>query len=69
MTDRVHSFIVILENDMREDDAEHTLNALRMVKGVIKVEPVISGPEEHMAYARARFDLTKRIYEALSDKT
>lgn len=40
MTDRHSGYLVALENDLREDDAEGILNALRMVKGVVSVQPV-----------------------------
>ena len=35
MTDRHCGYIITLENDIREDDAEATINALRMIKGVL----------------------------------
>jgi hypothetical protein len=34
VTDRHSGYIVVLAEDIREDDAEGTLNALRMVRGV-----------------------------------
>ncbi len=40
MTDRYTGFIVTLEHDMREDDAESTIEAIRHIKGVVGVEPV-----------------------------
>jgi hypothetical protein len=67
MTDRHSGYIVILEKDIREDDAESTLNALRMVKGVSSVEPIISGISIHIAEQRARTDLLGKIYEFLRD--
>jgi hypothetical protein len=42
MTDRHAAYIVTLAEDIREDDAEATLNALRMVRGVADVQPVIA---------------------------
>lgn len=33
MTDRHAGYIVTLAADIREDDAEHIINAIRMVKG------------------------------------
>jgi hypothetical protein len=44
MTKRHSGYVVILEDNLREDEAEATLNALRMVKGVIAVQPVIHDP-------------------------
>lgn len=53
MTDRVAGYVVTLDTDLREDVAEATLNALRMVKGVVSVLPVSSSPELHVAEQRA----------------
>lgn len=44
MTDRHSGYIVTLSEDIREDDAEFIINALKMVKGVVEVKPVISDP-------------------------
>lgn len=46
MTDRVNSFVVILDKDMRIDDAQNTITALQQIKGVISVVPQISSPED-----------------------
>jgi len=39
MTERYDKVVVILDKDIREDDIEPLLNALRMTKGVIAVKP------------------------------
>jgi hypothetical protein len=54
MTDRHVAYIVVLEDDIRDDCAEPTLNALRMIHGVRSVEPVLNSYE--FAVARARRD-------------
>ena len=41
MTDRHKGYIVIIDRDIREDDAESILQAIQMIKHVIKVEPLI----------------------------
>jgi hypothetical protein len=44
VTDRYRAFLVTLDHDVREDDAEDgILKALYMLKGVLRVEPVQSG--------------------------
>lgn len=43
MTTKYSGFIVALDKDIRDDDVKSTLNAIRMVKGVIKVTPVEGG--------------------------
>jgi hypothetical protein len=41
MTDRHVGYMVVLEKDTRSDDAEVTLNAIRQIRGVLGVTPVI----------------------------
>lgn len=53
MTDRVSGFTVVLDHDIRDDDIEPVLNAIRMVKGVIAVEAIVADSfAEHVATAR-----------------
>ncbi len=52
MTDRHAGYIVTLAEDIREDDAEATHSALRMIKGVASVEPIVADYQLHIAHAR-----------------
>lgn len=65
MTDRYSGFLVALDRDMREDDAEAVLTALRMVKGVISVDPIVADGREQIAEIRVRREIRERIYRAL----
>lgn len=40
MTDRFKGVTVAFEHDIREDDAVAVINAIRMIRGVLAVEPV-----------------------------
>ena len=68
MTDRYHSLTVVLEKDVRTDDAEPIINAIRMVKGVLSVSGKVSNIESHVAQERARFELGKEILEVVYPK-
>lgn len=65
MTDRHAGYIVVLDTDLDEDDAEPVLAALRMVKGVRSVEPLVSSWEVHVAEERVRFELGKAVQDAV----
>ena len=67
MTDRIHSINVVLEKDIRVDDAERILEAICMIKGVLTAEGNISDFETHMATARAKSELGQKLFEALKD--
>lgn len=61
MTDRYNAFVVILEKDIRDDDAEQIINAIKMVKGVLDVTPHIADPRDAIATTRAKQEIMERI--------
>lgn len=65
MTDRYIALTVILEREIREDDAEPVIDAIRMIKGVSKVMPVVSNPETYYAYNKARHEIMENVFEAI----
>ncbi len=68
MTDRIHSITVVLEENIRVDDAERILDALRMVKGVISADGNIADSESYMAESRARTELGAKLFEVVYPK-
>lgn len=65
MTDRIHSITVVLEKDIREDDAECILNAIRMIKHVLTAKGNVSDFESRMAEDRARSKIHKQVFNAI----
>lgn len=66
MTDRHAAYIVTLEQDVRTDDAEEgVLNAIRQIRGVLSVEPVIGNHTTHIAEERARARLREELRDVL----
>ncbi len=66
MTERYKGFTVVLEENIRSDDAKNTINAIRQIKGVIEVAPVIrNGINDYIADQRARRELIDKIYGVL----
>ena len=68
MTDRHAGYIVTLAQDIREDDAKAVITALRMVKGVMSVEPVVADIQYHMAEQRINREWTDRLYAMINNK-
>jgi hypothetical protein len=66
MTDRHAGYVVTLRDDIREDDAESTITALRMIQGVIGVEPIIdSDGKVQLAQMRADSEWRRRVIALL----
>jgi hypothetical protein len=67
MTDRHAGYIVTLKDDIREDDADFILNAIRMIKGVVGVEPIISSAEIHLAQTRITEQTRMSLHRAVDE--
>ena len=65
MTDRHAGFLVVLERDLRSDDAAATLAALRQVRGVLSVEPIVAVVFGDVAEQRVRHELFRRVLDLL----
>lgn len=71
MTDRVHALVVVLDHDIRDDDVEPIIQAIKMIRCVADVQTKVANFETYTARARVREDLRDRIFQLwkdLSDK-
>lgn len=69
MTDRHAGYVVTLNEDIREDDAEAIINAIRMVKGVINVRPIVSNVELMIAEDRTDQEWREKIRQLLLNRS
>lgn len=65
MTDRYHALTVVLEEDIRSDDAEDLINAIKMLRGVLSVTPHVTDIESHFSQERARRELIQKLWDVL----
>jgi hypothetical protein len=68
MTDRVRTLTVVLDRDMRDDDVQHVVEAVQMIRFVGSVElgePV--GVEDHIAREAVRHDLQMGLLNHIRD--
>lgn len=65
MTDRLHSLTVVLERDIRDDDAEPILAAIRMIRGVQSVTGQVADIDSHIAESRARRELGEKLFQVI----
>ena len=66
MTDRHSGYLVTLEEDKREGNAETIINAIKQLKGVIKVEPVSGEVSNQIAKTRAKQEIREQIWDAVN---
>jgi hypothetical protein len=64
MTDRLKGVLVTFDGDIRDDDAEALVNAIRCMRRVSDVSPILTDYEDHMARARVRDELWQKVRDA-----
>ena len=63
MTERYNGFLVVLESEIREDDAESTLDAIRHIKGVLRVTGVPDDDNATFCVAfQERLKIRKKLF-------
>lgn len=65
MSDRVSGFIIVLEEDLKDEDAKPVLDAIALIKGVLRVEPHVVDVSGCIAATRAKMDALHAITHAL----
>jgi len=65
VTARYFALTVLLDEDIREDDAEPIINAIKMIRHVLAVEPHVVEPQTWLAEERAKNELRSKLWEAL----
>lgn len=63
MTDRYNKLVVVLDKDIRSDDAEPLMNAIRQMRGVLSVEGNVVTSSDHVATVRVKHELTQKVFE------
>lgn len=67
MTDRHSGYVVILDRDLHEDDAEQIRQALELTKGVVSVTPVLADLHVHIAQDREGARWRARLLDLVED--
>ncbi len=65
MTDRYNALIVVLDRDIRDDDAKAIIDAIKMIKHVQSVKGNVSDITDHVAKETAKRELIDKIWEVL----
>lgn len=65
MTDRYAGFLVTLDKEMRSDDSECVIEAIKMIKYVQSVKPYLADTEKYMIAEREKFKFGERIIEMI----
>ena len=67
MTDRIKGFTVALDKDIRVDDIEFVVNAIKMIKGVVGVKSLVVDHSDYVARTRYRREVQEKMYKLLEE--
>ena len=67
MTDRIRHLTVTLERDIREDDAESIISAIRSLRHVADVTPKVVTGADASARIAVRAELRSKLHAAVAD--
>ena len=62
MTDRLNALVVVLEVDMRDDDAQPLIDAIKQLRGVLSVTGNVSDLTSTVAETRAKRELYDKVW-------
>lgn len=65
MTDRVRHLTITLDEDLRVDDLEPIVSAIRHIRGVAGVEQHVVRMEDHLARQAVRAEVQQKLHEAV----
>ncbi len=65
MTDRIKALTVILTKEIRDDDCECIINAIKMIKGVSIVETHIAQYDDYFVEQRTKNKVLKEVYNII----
>lgn len=68
MTNRFYALSVALDADIREDDAQVLISAIKQLRGVLNVEGHVASIETWAAQERARTELSSKLWDVLYPK-
>lgn len=67
MSERYSHLTVILEHDIKDEDAANLINAIQQIRGVLTVQPKISGVMQAIANQRAKQELIDALWSTLTE--
>lgn len=67
MTNSIHSLQIVLAENVRVDDIEPMIAAIKHIKNVADVVPVVNTLDATMAEVRAKDEARYRISKAMKD--
>ena len=68
MTDRIHALTVMLEEDVREDDIQELIRAIKCMRLVGDVQTHVTDISDAVSFMRVRRELGEKLWGVLYPK-
>jgi hypothetical protein len=65
MSDRYNYLTVFLEKDLKDEEAQPLMEAIKRFRGVLDVKPSVSDVNDVLAETRVRNELTQKLWHIL----
>lgn len=67
MSNRHHSYTVVLERELKDEDSVEIIRAIKMIKGVADVVPHVADGSFYIAREQAKIDLRQHLRQQMWD--
>lgn len=67
MSDRLNALTVSLDRDIRDDDAEVIINAIKAIRGVNSVTGNVVDPDSYVAQRRANNIVREKLFQLMDE--
>lgn len=68
MSDRHNGFVVVLEKPIKDEDSEKIKKAILMLRGVIKVKPIVDDVQSLCVRSQASRELSNKLWKVLYEE-
>lgn len=69
MTDRLKGLIVVLDRDIRTDDAEPLIAAIQQMRNVAEVKPIVAEMGDFFERSRVKREILTKLLETVKELT
>ena len=67
MTDRINALVLALDHDIRDDDMERIISAVKSIRGVCDAKMNVVDIPDMVAESRARRDMRSKLFALLDE--
>lgn len=69
MSDLHHSYTVVLAKELKDEDSDAVIEAIKMIRGVADVIPHVVDSRFYVGREQARRELSTQLFDMLAEKT